>query len=49
MRRTAFFSVAATLVFASLLFIPSVEGTKVLVEKPAVQPPPWSACGVPAR
>lgn len=38
MRRTALFSVAATLVCVSFLLVPSAEGTKVLVEKPAVQP-----------
>jgi hypothetical protein len=40
MGRKGMVSVAATLVCVSFLVAPSAEGTKVLVEKPAVQPAP---------
>lgn len=40
MERATRFSVAASLVCGSLLLVGPAEGTKVVIEKPAVQPPP---------
>lgn len=35
------FNVAAAFIGVSFLVVPRAQATKVIVDKPAVQPPPW--------